>query len=95
MLRNIKREYTLVPSDNRKSFYGKCKVFETENGFRFLQSYDTIVAREDKEGKIHRLWGGWSLTTGRHIKEFCGLNKSEWDKLEVESEVESESEIGA
>ena len=77
--------YELAPCDSHKSFYGKAKVIETEDGFRFLKSYDTIVACEDKDGKIHKLWDSWSATTGRHINAFCGLNKSEWAKLELES----------
>ena len=28
-----------------------------------------------------RLWDGWSATTGRHIKAFCGLNKAAYMAL--------------
>jgi len=30
------------------------------------------------------LWGGWSNTTGKHIKAFCGLNKAGFMGLEHE-----------
>ena len=38
----------------------------------------------DADGSLHRLWDGWSSTTGRHIFAFCGYRKKEWDKMEVE-----------
>ena len=75
----------LCPIDNRKSFYGKAKVIE-KNGRELLRSYDTVVIYRDRKGKLHRTWGGWSATTGRHIHAFCGLGKAEWDKLPVEPE---------
>lgn len=81
----VKREYELVPCNSRKSFYGKAKVIVREDGFKFLKSYDTIVACEDSGGKIHRFWSSWSATTGRHIMSFCGLNKAEFMNLELES----------
>ncbi len=56
-----------------------------------LVSYKTAVARISKDGSFHRLWGGWSATTGRHINAFRQshgmgkLSKSEWEKMEVEN----------
>jgi hypothetical protein len=56
-----------------------------------LVSYETMVARIGKDGSFHRLCGGWTATTGRHInafREFHGmgkLSKSEWLKMEVEN----------
>lgn len=35
----------------------------------------------DANGKVIRLWRGWTATTGRHIKAFCGLNKKEFLNL--------------
>ena len=32
-------------SDRAKSFYGKAKVIETDNGEKVLQSYNTFVCR--------------------------------------------------
>ena len=54
--------------DTRKSFYGKARVIEHENGTIELQSYDTIVSR-CVNGKVEEL-GKWSATTTRHQKEF-------------------------
>ena len=31
--------YDLIPMDGRKSFYGKAKVIEKDNGEKVLQSY--------------------------------------------------------
>lgn len=56
-----------------------------------LVSYKTAVARIGGDGSFHRLWGGWSATTGQHINKFRRshgmgkLSKSEWLKMEVEN----------
>ena len=61
--------FELVPRyDTRKSFYGKARVVDHENGTIELQSYDTIVSR-CVNGKVEEL-GKWSATTTRHQKEF-------------------------
>ena len=61
--------FELVPRyDTRKSFYGKARVIDHENGTIELQSYDTIVSR-CVNGKVEEL-GKWSQTTTRHQKEF-------------------------
>ena len=61
--------FELVPRyDTRKSFYGKARVVDHENGTIELQSYDTIVSR-CVNGKVEEL-GKWSQTTTRHQKEF-------------------------
>ena len=73
--------YELIPTDGRKSFYGKARVYLNPIGDEFLFSYETCVAVRYKNGEIARLWGGWSATTGRHIKAFCGMNKSEFERL--------------
>ena len=54
--------------DSRKSFYGKARVIDHEDGTIELQSYDTIVSR-CVNGKVEEL-GKWSATTTRHQKEF-------------------------
>lgn len=64
--------------DSRKSFYGKAKVIEHDNGTIQLQSYNTIVCEIDKDGYFRKLWDGNTQTTNRHIKEFtrqfnCGI----------------------
>ena len=61
-------KYELSASyDSRKSFYGKANVIE-ENGIIQLKSYSTIVA-EIENGKV-KVYGTYSNTTLRHIKEF-------------------------
>lgn len=37
-------------NDRRKSFYGKAKVLELDNGETVLQSYDTFVCKITKNG---------------------------------------------
>lgn len=70
--------YELIPDDGRKSFGGKAIVEIAANGTETLYSYGTPIIKRTAKGKLIRLWGGWSATTGRHIKAFCGLNKSEF-----------------
>lgn len=73
--------YELIPNDGRKSFYGKAKVVIGADGSETLYSYDTPIIKKDNAGKLSRLYAGWSQTTGRHIKAFCGLNKAEFMSL--------------
>lgn len=39
-------------------------------GAKILTSYYTEVAML-KDGKLFKLWNGWSATTAKHIKKFC------------------------
>lgn len=81
----------LVPRCGRKSYYGKARVLplDTGNGC-LLMSYSTVVAVYQR-GKLYRTWGGWSVTSARHVKSFCiwlglpTMNKAQWDALPVES----------
>jgi hypothetical protein len=75
------RKYELIPTDGRKSFYGKAYVIIDEDGTETLYSYDTPIIRRHKDGTLERLWDGWSATTGRHISAFCGLNKKGFMEL--------------
>ena len=52
-------------------------VLYTKAG-KTLFSYETPVLRVDKNGQMWRLWDGWSQTTGKHIKQFCGLYANEY-----------------
>lgn len=62
----------LKPShDSRKSFYGKARVFK-EDGKTVLVSYNTRVA-EIENGKA-KVFGTYSQTTSRHIREFLLQN---------------------
>ena len=72
----------LLPNDSHKSFYGKAIIRTDNDGTETLYSYGTPIVRRDKNG-LHKLWNGWSATTGRHIKAFCGLNKKDFDALEM------------
>lgn len=53
------RIYELTPTgyDRAKSFYGKVKVIEKDNGETVLQSYDTEVCKINVSGEFVRLWG--------------------------------------
>lgn len=75
----------LMPSNGRKSFYGKAHVIHAD-GTAYLRSYDTIVASVTRDGAFHRHWDGWSATTGSHIASFSGgkIRKKQWDELPVE-----------
>lgn len=76
--------YNLIPTDSHKSFYGKAIVIVNDDGTRTLISYTTPVLRENADGTYTRLWWGWSATTGRHIRSFCGMNKAEYTALPTE-----------
>lgn len=78
------RIYELTPTDGRKSSYGKAVVQIEENGTETLLSYGTPIIKRLVSGGMVKLWDGWSATTGRHIKAFCGLNKAGFEKLELE-----------
>ena len=83
--------FNLEPVNGQKSFYGKAKVIETEDGRKQLKSYDTIVCEINARGDFVKLWDGYSATTARHINAFRALynlpalNKAEWDKLTEEN----------
>lgn len=78
---NIIKSVELQPNDSHKSFYKKAIVHYHADGSTSLQSYSTIVAQTTPDGKLQRTWNGYSATTGRHIKAYCGLNKSEYLNL--------------
>ena len=79
------RKYELIPTDGRKSFYGKAVVMVQDDGSEILYSYGTKIIEKTPGGGLVKFWGGWSQTTGRHIKAFCGLNKSEFFALSHET----------
>lgn len=65
--------YDLPCFDGRKSFYGKAKVIEMDNGEKVLQSYNTKVCKITSCGEFVRMWAGSSPTTIRHINSFLQL----------------------
>lgn len=69
-------KYELKPTDGRKSFYGKAVVMVEDNGTETLYSYNTPIIKRLVSGELVKIWDGWTATTGRHIKAFCGLNKA-------------------
>lgn len=75
------RKYELIPTDGRKSFYGKAVVIVEDNGTETLYSYNTPIIKRLVSGELVKLWDGWTATTGRHIQAFCGLNKTAFMSL--------------
>ena len=83
--------YELSPMgyERAKSFYGKAKVIEKDNGETVLQSYDTEVCKITSGGEFVRLWSGYSVTTMRHINSFlqlvdiAGGGKAWWDAQKI------------
>lgn len=68
--------YELTPTDNHKSFYCKAIVEISDDGTETLYSYKTKIISRDSKGNLTRFYDGWTATTGRHIKAFCGLDKA-------------------
>lgn len=59
----------------------KAHIVYEEDGTETLFSYETPIIERKPDGTLNRLWYGWSATTGRHIKAFCGLNKKQFEVL--------------
>ena len=65
--------------DSRQSFYNKATVTEDKNG-KYLMSYNTVVARITNKNHGYSIpayaevYGDYSQTTLRHIKEFLKQN---------------------
>ena len=76
MTNKTETRHDLTPTDGRKSFYGKAYTITDGTG-ETLYSYNTPILRAEG-GRLIRIWMGWSATTGRHIRAFCGLNKAEF-----------------
>lgn len=76
-------------NDTRKSFYGKA-VVEIKGNLLILYSYNTKICSIIDGCRFVKHWNGYSLTTNRHIAEFCLQNgftpysKKEWENLPVE-----------
>ena len=70
--------YDLIPTNGRKSFYGKAKVIIV-NGIETLYSYNTAIISRYADGTLERLYMHEpSMTTCTHIKSFCGLDKKKF-----------------
>lgn len=82
--------FELIPNNGRKSFYGKAKVIDSDNGIVSLVSYDTIVCSIDTNKKeFIRHWNSNSMTTTAHINSFRSLygyrplTSAQWKNLPV------------
>lgn len=74
--------HELMPTNGRKSFYGKAIVEVDDYGVETLFSYQTPIIKRFPNGTLKRLYDeAPSLTTSTHIKSFCGLNKREFMAL--------------
>lgn len=60
----------------------RAKQIKFDDGTRVLVSYNTAVAVA-KNGNKYRLWDDYSATTMKHLNEFFGCCKKEWDKMPV------------
>lgn len=79
-----------LPAQCQKSFYGKAVVIDSGNRY-LLKSYDTIVASIPKTNKyLIKHWDGYSVTTMKHINDFCRfygvptVNKKTWCEMDAE-----------
>ena len=73
-----------LKANNQKSFYGKALVELTADGRQILYSYNTPIIEKTADGNLKRLYLGWTATTGKHIKAFCGLDKKGFLSLPYE-----------
>lgn len=81
------KEYELIPTNNRKSFYGKARVVVDNDGVETLMSYGTPIIKRYSDGRLRRVYDDWTHTTGTHILSFCGLNKAEFLALPLNEKV--------
>ena len=78
--------------DNRKSFYGKAHIREDKDGLTLI-SYETEVAKIVDKNNGYSIpayaiiYGTYSQTTLRHIKEFLKQNGF---KAESKSQIEKD-----
>jgi len=47
-----------------------------------------LSCQQTKDGKLIRLWEGYSATTGRHIKAFAGITGTYFKSMNVQEEKE-------
>ena len=82
---DMSKIYELTPAkdQNQQSFYGKAKVVIEEDGTEVLYSYDNAIIKRLPDGTLVRLYDDYTMTTGKHIKAFCGLDKKAFTKMPV------------
>ena len=52
------KRYELIPTNGRKSFYGKAVVEVAQDGTETLYSYNTPIIKRLISGELVRLWDG-------------------------------------
>ena len=88
-MQNYNTLLELTPANGRKSFNHKAMIGRNRLGGYTLFSYGTPVAESDAEGRLRKLWDGYSLTTMTHVNSFCAwighpsMTKSEWIDMEL------------
>lgn len=87
---NIDGDVSVLAGSNNRAI-----VIDTPDK-RYLQSYDTLILETDKAtGETVKLWGGYSVTTMKHIGAYLQenggkwLSKKEWESLEVGDVIKS------
>lgn len=72
----------LVPTNGRKSFYGKAMIDTTNEG-EVLVSYGTRIILKKRNNELIPLANPEVLshTTCTHLKSFCNITKREYIKL--------------
>jgi hypothetical protein len=86
--------YELIPTNGRKSFYGKATVTRDDNGTETLYSYGTKIMSRDTDGKYTRYYEkDPSKTTCSHILSFSGMHRADFLKVPTEQEREQEEEM--
>ena len=76
------KTYGILNDKGEQFRCGAPVVIIDDDGTEHLISYNTEILRKDKEGNIKRVWSGWSQTTQKHIKSYCGLDKKGFDALD-------------
>lgn len=77
-------DVSILPKSNNRAL-----IIDTPDK-RYLQSYDTLILETDKAtGATVKLWGGYSVTTMKHINEFMNrhISKAEWTAVNVGSSI--------
>lgn len=58
---------------NKERFrYMNAYIKYLDNGDEILQSWSTDVVLRKKNGELVRLWSGWSVSTNKQVKDYCG-----------------------
>ena len=83
------KEYGITKEEYLKSIFTDFTKEELEeqmtaDGRQILYSYNTPIIEKTADGNLKRLYFGWTATTGKHIKAFCGLDKKGFLSLPYE-----------